>query len=301
MRNRKKFGEILLESGAIRPQDLDKALRLQKGSGLALGRILEDLGVITDRDIIRILARQFHLPTLDAITSAPVPNSLLQCIDCDTAIRLMVFPLVRQKGKLYLAISNPLDFSTLDRLAFTVGLPIRPVLATADTIMKAIRKFYLRETGDDADSRKRILLIGHRPPRSTALISRLEQKGYQAAGAEDAMEAVHLSLQSAPHLILADIDRDEGKGISIFRVLRSNNATQGIPVIALSSLAGPEEETMLLGLGYFDFVAKPVSPIRLLARIERALRFFCREKPSLPYDTSAREILPGTAAARNAS
>jgi hypothetical protein len=219
MRSRKKFGEILMEAGAIGSRDLDKALQLQKENGLALGRILEDLGIITDRDIIGILARQFRLPTLDAIASAPVPDSLLQRIDCDTTIRLIVFPLFQQKGKLYLAISNPLDFCALDRLAFTAGMPISPVLATAGTILKAIRRFYLRETATDAASRERILLVGHRPSPPTALIFRLEQKGYQAAAAADAMETIHLSLQNAPHLIVADIDRDKTKGVSFFREL----------------------------------------------------------------------------------
>jgi CheY-like chemotaxis protein len=285
MRSRKKFGEILLESGAITPQDLDKALQLQKGSGLALGRILEDLGAITNRDIIRILARQFRLPTLDAIANAPVPDSLLQRIDCDTAIRLMVFPLAQKERKLFVAISNPLDFCALDRLAFIAGMPIRPVLATADTILEAIRKFYLRETGADAASRERILLVGHRPSSPAALISRLEQKGYRAAEAADAKETIHLSLQNAPHLIVADIDRDEEKGISFFRELQSNSVTRGIPVIALASLATAEREAMLLRLGYFDFLAKPVNPVRLLARIGGALRFVNREEPSLPETT----------------
>jgi CheY-like chemotaxis protein len=287
MRNRKKFGEILLESGAVKPQDLDKALQLQKGSGLALGRILEDMGAIAERDVTRILARQFRLPLLDTIASAPVPGSLLQRIDYDTAIRLMVFPLVQQKGKLYLAITNPLDFSTLDRLAFIAGMPIRPVLATADTILKAIRRFYLRETGTDADSRERILLVGHPPPGPPVLMLKLEQKGYRVAAAADAMEAVHLSLKNAPHLLVADIDRDAGKGVSFFKKFQSNDATRGRPVIALSSFARAEEEAMLLRLGYFDFATKPVSPVRLLARIERALRFAYREKPGLP-ETAAR-------------
>jgi DNA-binding response OmpR family regulator len=43
-------------------------------------------------------------------------------------------------------------------------------------------------------------------------------------------------------------------------------------VIALSSRAAAEEEARLLDLGYFDFVAKPINPVRLVARVSRALR-----------------------------
>lgn len=289
MRNRRKFGEILLESGAIKQQDLDRALQLQSRSGLALGRILEDLGVITDRDIIQILARQFRLPTLDVIPAAPQPGSLLQLIDCHTAIKMMVFPLYQEKGKLYLALTNPLDFSTLDRLAFIVGRPISPVLATANTIMDAIRRFYIGETVTRADSRETILLIG--ATESATLIRRLEQQGYSAATVADVKDAMLMSLHNVPGLIVADIDLDEGKGVSFLRELQNAELTRRIPVIALSSLTEAKDEARLLGLGYFDFIAKPVNPVLLTSRIKRALRFFCEEKSKIQQPSTAGGML----------
>ena len=70
MQIRKRFGEILVEAGVITDNILTAALQAQKKSGLALGRILEDMGAISDWDIATILARQFNLRAVQTI-SAP--------------------------------------------------------------------------------------------------------------------------------------------------------------------------------------------------------------------------------------
>ena len=55
-------------------------------------------------------------------------------------------------------------------------------------------------------------------------------------------------------------------------LLKGNLQTKHIPVIALSSKSSAEEEAKLLDIGYFDFIAKPINPVRLVARVKHALR-----------------------------
>jgi DNA-binding response OmpR family regulator len=68
-------------------------------------------------------------------------------------------------------------------------------------------------------------------------------------------------------------------GYAMFRALQANNSTRKIPVIALSSRSTAEEEAKLLDMGYFDFVPKPINPVRLVARVKRSLKMVYGETP----------------------
>jgi DNA-binding response OmpR family regulator len=61
-------------------------------------------------------------------------------------------------------------------------------------------------------------------------------------------------------------------GIEMFRALKGNRSVADIPVIALSAKATAEEEYRLLEHGFYDFIAKPINPLRLTARVRRAMR-----------------------------
>ena len=51
MTRRKRFGEILVEAGAVSEAVLQSALEKQKGTGQRLGVVLEEMGVISEKDI----------------------------------------------------------------------------------------------------------------------------------------------------------------------------------------------------------------------------------------------------------
>jgi DNA-binding response OmpR family regulator len=50
-------------------------------------------------------------------------------------------------------------------------------------------------------------------------------------------------------------------------------------MIALSSKSTAEEEAKLLDVGYHDFIAKPINPLRLVARVKRALSLVYGDNP----------------------
>jgi len=85
--------------------------------------------------------------------------------------------------------------------------------------------------------------------------------------------------QHKPHLIISDTIMPRMDGYEMFRALKGQPATGSIPVLAMSSKSTAEEEAQLLDMGYFDFVAKPVNPVRLTARVRRALKMAYGETP----------------------
>jgi PleD family two-component response regulator len=278
MQIRKRFGEILVEAGVITDNVLTAALQAQKKSGLALGRILEDMGAISDWDIATILARQFNLRAVQTISAPAIPENLLQVIDCDMAIKKNVFPLELKDGLLKLAISNPLDFDTLDKIAFKTALRIEPVLTTPTEIFKAIKRYYMQEESTKDSVPNKVLIVDENDLYRGTVCANIRNAGYQPFFADSTTAAIKLAMQENPHLILLSTTGNTAHTKMLIQTLQNNVATQNRPVIALSAISSPEEEAALLGMGFFDIIFKPLNYVRLLARIERTLRFFYHEQ-----------------------
>jgi len=296
MKSRMKFGEILLQAGVITEIDLKTALSVQTKNGMALGRILEDGGLISDRDIVDILARQFNLPVIEAIQEPSVSETVLELIDCDSALRMMVFPLGIYNDCVEVAISNPLDFNTLDRLAFKTGRHIRPVLATPTAIFKAIKRFYLQEPTDKAFPGTYLLVIDDHDLYRSTICNNLKRKGYLPLFAVTVEEAIHIAQETTPRLILVDTCMKAVSSQMIFERLKQNDCTGNCPIIALTANTTADEEAFLLRLGFFDVIAKPLNYTRLQARIERALHFYYHGAASPythPFQNNAASALGG--------
>jgi len=239
-----------------------------------LGRILEEKGLIDDRDIVAVLARQFDLPCIDAIEEIPDMEAARGLIDCDLALKMGIFPLRFGKTTAEIAVSNPLDFNTLDRLAFKTGRHIRPVLATPTVILKAIQHFYLQEFTDQTCSGTCLLIIDDHDLYRSTICSNLKQNGYLPLFAGSVEEAVHIAQQSPPRLTLVDTCMKRVNSQMLLEQLSQNNNIGGGPIIALTANQTAEEEAFLLRLGYFDVITKPLNYTRLQARIERTLTFY---------------------------
>lgn len=263
----------MLEMGVISENDLDTALSRQRVSKKPLGQVFEELGVICDKDILRILAQQFKLKRVEEIGRPPVPKDVLELIDSDTALENLIFPLGINNGKLLLATSDPLDFSAMDKLAFRTGLQVEPFLATPTEITRAIRKYYLKEIAPDDNQNQTLLVVDDQQPYRVTLCSHLQKEGYAVLQAEHGADALKQVLSCAPKLILLEMGLRGMNGKDVFGTLQTNSLTRQIPVIALSSRAYPEEEAKYLDMGFFDFIAKPYNFIRLMARVRRALSF----------------------------
>jgi len=139
---RKLLGQILQEMNVIRGEQLKAALQLQmQDSGKKLGEILIELKVISARQLVEALARQFSHPfvdlkkiKLDAGVAGLVPRNVCE--------EHGVLP-IKENGKaVVIAISDPLDFFSLDNIKFILGRQINVVLATKEDIQDAIGRLY---------------------------------------------------------------------------------------------------------------------------------------------------------------
>lgn len=272
MSKRKRFGEILVEAGALDQATLEKALAQQKTTGKRLGQVLEESGIIAERDIAVVVARQFGFKTVSNIAKHPFPAETLALIHGETALKKLVFPLKVEDKVLSLAMVNPLDIPTLDDIAFRTGLRIMPYVTTPSEVIEAVNRHYLKSDLPTGKDWWTVLVVDDQELVRSAVAAALKKEGYIVVQAGNGAEGLKEAMQHTPHLIISDTVMPRMDGLEMFRALQAQVTTRGIPVIALSSRAAAEEEASLLEMGYFDFVAKPINPVRLVARAKRALR-----------------------------
>jgi CheY-like chemotaxis protein len=279
MQRRKRFGEILVDARVLNEVTLGKALERQKVSGKRLGEVLEEMGIISDRDVVLILSRQFNCKTVSNISKHPFTEDVLSLVECDTALEKGIFPLKVDGRSLYLAITNPLDLETLDTVSFRTGLRVVPFLTTPSEVQEAVRRHYIKVSKVEEPEELTVMVVDDQELWRAAFQTNLKKEGLRSVQFASCAEAAKAVLKEHPHLILVDAHMAGMSGIELFRILQSNSVTREIPVIALSAKSSPEEEARLLEMGFFDFVPKPANLTRLMARVKRALKIVCgREK-----------------------
>lgn len=269
---RKKMGEILLEKKVIRQEDLDRALMVQKASKKPLGSVLAEMNVILEEDVAEALATQFGFPYAKKIARFNFAQEVLDTISADIALSSLVFPLKIEHKNLFLAMANPLDMALQSEISFRLGLNISPCVGTPSEIRQAIRKHYKLDARVKSATAKILLVDNDEMALKTAQIA-LVKEGYEVFSAKHKKQALSLTAQQRPDLIVTCII-PLTDGVGLFQSLQANPEFQSLPVIALSPKATAEEEYQILDLGFFDFIHKPVDPVRLQARVKRALKYF---------------------------
>jgi CheY-like chemotaxis protein len=263
------LGELLVESGIITVKTLERALIRQRGSGRRLGIVLDEMGVISQEELIEALAKQFGFETVRCTSSNSFSGSLLELIPVETAVQKLVFPLRRQDGELSLAITDPFDTDTIDFLEQMTSLRVVPVLATRDDILEAVKEHYLR--GKSASNKaQKILVVDDSSDITSAIGEALRVEGYEVLTANEGMEGLKIAFSQKPDLILCDAVMPRMDGYALMRAIKANPATAGIPMILLTSKASPEEEHRARKSGFHDFIAKPMMTIRVVSRVRRA-------------------------------
>ncbi|MEG4806202.1 ATP-binding protein [Microcoleus sp. F8-D3] len=103
-------------------------------------------------------------------------------------------------------------------------------------------------------------------------IRRLLSGSYIVQTVADGVAALTAIEKNPPDLVLTDVMMPGMDGFELLRSLRSNPATQDIPIILLSARAGEESRIEGLAAGADDYLIKPFSARELLARVEASLK-----------------------------
>jgi two-component system, cell cycle response regulator DivK len=120
--------------------------------------------------------------------------------------------------------------------------------------------------------KNKVLVVDDDESNRYMLSRRLEYRGYLVVTATDGREAVERARAEAPCLILMDVTLPVLDGLAATRELKSLPELRGIPVIALTAHAGPEDRDRAREAGCDDYDTKPIEFERLEKKIENLLR-----------------------------
>jgi two-component system cell cycle response regulator DivK len=92
----------------------------------------------------------------------------------------------------------------------------------------------------------------------------LQATGYRTLEATTGEDAVELAATHAPALVLMDVQLPGIDGVEALALLRGNERTAAIPVLALTAQAMYGDRGRLLDAGFDGYLAKPVDIVELL-------------------------------------
>ena len=125
------------------------------------------------------------------------------------------------------------------------------------------------DPGSRAESYRQILVADDEPHIGRIVQLKLERGPYQVTLVPDGREALGRLASTDPiDLVLLDIMMPYVSGLDVLEEVRRMPHREGIPVIILTAKGQDADRTRAMELGATDFMTKPFSPNKLLARID---------------------------------
>lgn len=145
---RKRLGDLLVESGVISDEQLDHALK-NKSRDEKLGDFLIKENVLTEQQLIEVLEFQLGIPHI-TLTKYAIDPELLQLVPRELAKRANIMPVRRDKNKLLIAMSDPMDYFAIEEVRMATGCQIETSIAAKDDLYRTITKYYDLQASMDA-------------------------------------------------------------------------------------------------------------------------------------------------------
>jgi two-component system cell cycle response regulator DivK len=103
-----------------------------------------------------------------------------------------------------------------------------------------------------------ILVVEDNPANMTLAVFLLQSVGHTVLSAVNAETGITLAREKRPDLVLMDIQLPGMDGLEATRILKLDDATRDIPVIALTALAMKGDEERIRDAGCDGYVSKPL-------------------------------------------
>jgi two-component system, cell cycle response regulator DivK len=113
----------------------------------------------------------------------------------------------------------------------------------------------------------KVLVVEDNPANMTLATFLLKSAGHTVLSATDAESGLTLARSEQPDLILMDIQLPGMDGLQATALLKADEATRAIPVIALTALAMKGDEERIRAAGCDGYIAKPLAYREFLATI----------------------------------
>ena len=153
----RQLGDLLVHKGMITQTELTQALKEQREKGGRLGEVLVRLHILDDQTLGTTLAEHLSIEHITLDDAAKIDAKIARVLPESIAKRFCLIALREENGKLVMAMADPLDVVAIDTVMVKMQRPIKPLIASAGDIRRAIEMIY---HGSDVEERQlRDLLV----------------------------------------------------------------------------------------------------------------------------------------------
>jgi MSHA biogenesis protein MshE len=140
---RVKLGEVLLSQKAVSQEQLRLALEEQKRSGRKLGRVLVDLGFVTEERIAQALARQLNLAFVN-LKHFNFNRTVVLKLPESAARRFRAIALEERGSGVLVGMADPTDLFAYDELTRILKKDVEAAVVAESEVLQALDQVYRR-------------------------------------------------------------------------------------------------------------------------------------------------------------
>jgi len=141
----KSLSEILLESGKVSKDKLDKVLTMQLNNTEGLGRRLVDLGFVSEIVLLETLSEYLDIPFV-SLKDIPQQTIVLENLSEKFMRQYKFVPLSLNENVLTIALSDPYDIYACDAVRMATNYEVKINLAREEEILDAVGKIFNTDT-----------------------------------------------------------------------------------------------------------------------------------------------------------
>ncbi len=136
-----RIGELLVKENLLSAEQLRQARDQARSKGQRLGAQITKLGYLEETELTEFVAKQYGVPTID-LDEFEIDPDVIKLVPEEVALKHTVIPVNRAGSTLVLATSDPSNIFAIDDIKFLTGYNIEVVVASEDSIKRAIDRYY---------------------------------------------------------------------------------------------------------------------------------------------------------------
>ena len=131
----------LVRDNLVTYDDIEHAQELAIAQNTNIGQILINTGMIDEKVLMKFLEEKLHTPCVD-LENYTIDKKCLNFITYQDAIRFKILPLFIIEDTLTIAMADPMDLFSIDKIMQITKKNIDPVIASEKSIIKKISEYY---------------------------------------------------------------------------------------------------------------------------------------------------------------
>ena len=148
MAERKRLGEMLVDTELITETQLQEALSGAKTIGLKLGQYLISKGIVNENSIVNAVSEQTNIKIYDPVKYTADPD-ISKIMEVETVSKFKAIPLYKKGDVLTIAMVDPLDIMAIDYIEILTDSEVETMICTEQNFNYLISSTFGAYAGED--------------------------------------------------------------------------------------------------------------------------------------------------------